>query len=158
MNLVSELDRLLTSFEKGALTRRQLLAALAATAVSRAVHAQPQLRVVSLNHVTLSVSDVEKSHKFYEKLFGMQVVSRQTNGINLGAGPDSFLGLYKLNSAPGINHFCLGAADFKVPEAVKTLRQHGLEARVRDRDGVPELYLRDPDGLTVQVQTRDYRG
>ena len=33
-----------------------------------------------------------------------------------------------------------------------------MKPTLRDRDGVKELYFRDPDGILVQVQNTDYRG
>jgi catechol 2,3-dioxygenase-like lactoylglutathione lyase family enzyme len=153
-DVMVEIERLLDRYETGSLTRRQLVAGLFAIAATAA----PLLPAASLNHVTLSVSDVERSHQFYEKLFGMPVVSRQANGINLGAGPESFVGLYKMNGAPAIHHICLTAENFQVESAVKGLNDQGIKNSVRNRDGVKELYLQDPDGITVQVQGKDYRG
>ena len=46
----------------------------------------------TINHVSLAVTDVEKSAAFYSKLLGLKEVSRPGNGgINLGLG-GSFLG------------------------------------------------------------------
>ena len=157
--MIAEIEKMLDSYDKGSLSRRQLVAGLATVAAWPAgAQAQSTLRAVSLNHVTLSVADVERSRQFYERLFGMQVVSKQAGGINVAAGPGSFVGLFKISGSPGINHFCLSAENFQVEAAVKTLEQQGVKSRVRDRDGVKELYLQDPDGITVQVQEKGYRG
>ena len=155
--MVAYIEHLLARYEEGALSRRQLVAGLAAVAAQPA-SAQSPLPAVSLNHVTLSVSDVERSRQFYEKLFGMKIATRQSNGINLGAGPASFVGLYKLDGPPAINHFCLGARAFQAEQAAKLLERQGVPSRIRDRDGVKEMYIKDPDGITVQVQDQDYRG
>ena len=40
----------------------------------------------SLNHVTLAVTDIERSKKFYEDILGASVVSIQKNGVNMGLG------------------------------------------------------------------------
>ena len=157
--MIAEIEKMLDSYERGSLSRRQLVVGLAAAAsLPTSAQAPSTLQAVSLNHVTLSVSDVERSRQFYEKLFGMRVVSKQAGGINVGAGPDSFVGLFRINGAPGINHFCLSAENFQLDAAVKALDQQGVKSRVRDRDGVKELYLQDPDGITVQVQEKRYRG
>src|SRR5258708_24595351 len=116
------------------------------------------ITVKSLNHVTLFVSDVDRSRQFYQDLFTAPVVSKQANGINLAAGPSSFIGLYKAGQgSPSINHFCLGI-DGTVETASAVLEKHGIKPTIRDRDGVKELYFRDPDNVQVQLQNAGYRG
>src|ERR1041384_6924592 len=97
--MIGEIEKLLKQYDDGALSRRSLVAGLIALAAAPASSAaEPaMMKAASLNHVTLSVSDVERSHQFYDKLFGMPVVSKQAGGINIGAGPNSFVGLYKMN-------------------------------------------------------------
>jgi len=156
--MISSIEKLLTRYENGGVSRRQLVAGLAALAATPAPAPGAPFAVATLNHVTLSVTDVERSREFYEKLFGIQVVSRQANGINLGAGPASFVGLYRIDGAPRLHHFCLGVERFEAKAALGAAQAQGVKAAIRDRDGVPELYLQDPDGITVQVQGKDYRG
>jgi catechol 2,3-dioxygenase-like lactoylglutathione lyase family enzyme len=110
-----------------------------------------------LNHVTLNVSNVERAVEFYQKLFGLPVVSRQENGVNLGTG-SSFLGLYRIDGPPAIHHFCLGVEGFDVDRVLKTLEEHGITGSIRMRGDVKELYFRDPDGIQVQLQDVSYRG
>ncbi len=113
-------------------------------------------RAASLNHVTLAVSDIERSSEFYGRVLGATEVSRQPNGINLGLGGDSFLGLYDIDPPPRIHHFCVGVEGFEIEEAAEELRSVGVAPTIRqDR---PELYFQDPDGVTVQLSPVDYRG
>ena len=68
-------DQLLTTYERGACTRRQLLSALAAigiggTALSAGQQSRPGSSVARINHVNLRVSDLARSVKFYENLVG----------------------------------------------------------------------------------------
>ena len=145
------------------------------------------IRVRGINHVTLSVSDVKRSVDFYQGLFGMPVISRQgmTANLQIGAGPQ-FLGVSSAGSnAPNINHLCLGVDDFNVDRITAILSQRGLaktdvagnagggglgggamRMRVRMRgpeagggkDGTPELYFSDPDGVVIQLQDPRYCG
>src|SRR5215471_5287203 len=75
-------EHLVTLFENGTLTRQQLIQGLhAATAgISRMSHADgptiSAFRGRSLNHVTLSVTDVERSREFYSRLLGGAISSR----------------------------------------------------------------------------------
>ncbi len=158
--MITEIENLLASYERGSMSRRQLITASARTAtsaVAAAAPAQAPLRAATLNHVTLAVSDVERSHRFYRELLAMSVVSRQTNGLNLGVGPSSFLGLYDIGS-PRIHHFCLGVENFEADSTLKTLEKKGIKGRISPRDDVKELYFEDPDGISVQLQGPDYRG
>src|SRR5262249_14620388 len=97
-----------------ALSRRQLLRGLAGlAAASSTARAAPLFRPSELNHLTLNVSDLERSRTFYRKLFGgpqWTVLPAALDSFDLGANP---LGLY-LNPAGapvGIDHFCIGLRD-----------------------------------------------
>lgn len=155
------IDRLVSQYDTGAITRREFVAAIAVLASGGRAAAQAtksQLPVRTLNHVTLFVSSVEQSVKFYQDLFGMPVMSRQDNGINLAAG-DSFVGIYSAGAnQPHINHFCLGVERFDADQTMKVCAEHGVEGRIRMRGDVKELYLQDPDGISVQLQDVSYRG
>jgi len=154
------MNQLLDSYDQGRISRRGLIRALAPLlATAPLCAADETLTVRSLNHVTLFVSDIERSRRFYQDLFTAPVVSKQANGINIAAGPASFVGLYKggPNSPASINHFCFGI-EGTVDTARAVLDKHGVKSNVRDRDGVKELYFRDPDDIMVQLQNVDYRG
>jgi catechol 2,3-dioxygenase-like lactoylglutathione lyase family enzyme len=152
-------DRLLTQYEHGLMTRRELALSLSALLVSRleAQSKEAGIHVATLNHVTLNVSSVDRAVEFYQKLFGLPVVSRQENGVNLGTG-SSFLGLYRIDGPPAIHHFCLGVEGFDADRILKTLQEHGITGSIRMRGDVKELYFRDPDGIQVQLQDVSYRG
>jgi glyoxalase/bleomycin resistance protein/dioxygenase superfamily protein len=84
-----QLDRLLTHYENGCMTRRELVGTLAALMMvpSVATAADPAIGPVKqLNHVTLFVQDVRKSVNFYQELFGMPILTPQPPGFNLKAG------------------------------------------------------------------------
>ena len=170
-------DRLLAQYEDGQISRRNLLLSLSAlmAAPAAAVQtvsqtSQAPLAVQSLNHVTLSVSDIPRSIDFYQSLFGMPIFSRQANGANLAidSGPSSgppssgrpFIGIFGGGGQVGvIHHFALGLKGFERDRIVGVLEEHGVEARVRMRDDVTaEIYFSDPDGIQVQLQDASYCG
>ena len=156
-------DRLLSRYEDGDLSRRDLLLSLSAlmAAPAAAQTKEPPIEVRSLNHVTMFVEDVSRSVDFYQGLFGMPVLSRQGGGTNLAAGSDAqFLGIFGGRGAvAAIDHFCLGVADFDRDRIVEVLAERGVDARVRMRDDVtPEIYFQDPDGIRVQLQDASYCG
>ena len=100
--MTTDLDQLLSRYESGTISRRDLLAALAALVVATPtpVQAQPTIgEVTQLNHVTIFVPDVQRSVAFYQGLLGMPVLTPQEPGINLNAG-SGFLGIYPAHPGP----------------------------------------------------------
>jgi catechol 2,3-dioxygenase-like lactoylglutathione lyase family enzyme len=154
-------ESLLTHYESGRMSRRELvtiLAALAATPLAAA--AQPAaLQAASLNHASLIVSDLDRSVAFYQRTFGLAVKSTQQGGVNLAVG-DAFLGIYQggQNAMPHINHFCFGLRAFDPAATVAALEAQGLPAESRTRDGVTQVYTADPDNLRIQLQDVSFCG
>ena len=170
-----------------ALTRRTFLATIGACVAAPRGLAQstpPPIPVVGINHMTLTVSDVQRSLEFYQGLFGMPIQAWQasTPVLRVGDGPQ-FIALSggARNAAPRIDHLCLMVERFDVDALVRKLHEHGLQSvapesgrlhgrpinvRVRMRgddfggapEGTPELYLSDPDGIVVQLQDATYCG
>jgi len=163
------------------MTRREMLLllpslALLPRAIARAAGAPIKAR--ALNHMTLSVSDPKRSIEFYQGLFGMPIAARQgpTTILRIGPGPQ-FLAVSAAapNTTPAINHFCVTVEDFNVDRIVTALAEFGvtksdangpMKIRVRMRgpenggakEGTPELYLGDPDGIQCQLQDVTYCG
>src|SRR5687767_13347643 len=154
-------ESLLTHYESGRLSRRDLVGLLAALAATprTGVAQQPTLQVATLNHASLIVSNLERSVAFYQRVFGLPVKSTQQGGVNLAVG-DAFLGVYQggPNAMPHINHICFGLRNFEPAAAVAALEAAGLPAEARERDGVTQVYTADPDNLRVQLQDVSFCG
>src|SRR5262245_41424207 len=164
------------------MTRRQMLLSMPSLALllPRAIvrGAGAPLKMRALNHMTLSVSDPKRSVDFYQGLFGMPIAARQgpTTILRIGPGPQFLaVGAAAPNTTRAINHFCVTVEDFDVDRIVKALADFGvtksdtngpMTIRVRLRgpenggakDGTPELYLGDPDGIVCQLQDVAYCG
>jgi glutathione S-transferase fosA5 len=162
----SVIEDLLQRFETRRISRRHLIASLTALAGGAGALASAQGMIAqgrSLNHVSLAVTDVERSAEFYSTTLGLKVVSRPGNGgINLGLGT-SFLGLYKLANPGTVNHFCIGVDDYDPAGIAERLGQKGVRANV-DRNpanrtsGGDQLYFTDPDNTRVQLSANGYQG
>lgn len=163
----ASIESLVDQFEARTLTRRQLVASLTALVAGAAAPAAqspaPAAQGSSLNHVSLAVTDVERSAAFYSNLLGLKVVSRPGNGgINLGLGT-GFLGLYKLPDPGRAHHFCIGVDDYDPDRIAARLGQQGLQATI-DRNpanrttGGDQLYFTDPDNTRVQLSANGYQG
>jgi catechol 2,3-dioxygenase-like lactoylglutathione lyase family enzyme len=154
-------ESLLTHYESGRLSRRELVAILAAAVAAPGLgSAQPAaLKAATLNHASLIVSDLDRSVAFYQRVFGMPVKSTQQGGVNLAVG-DAFLGIYQggANAMPHINHICFGIQGFDPAATVAALEAQGLPAESRARDGVTQVYTADPDNLRVQLQDVSFCG
>lgn len=162
------LDLLLRRYEDGTISRRELLGALgalvAAGAAPEVTHAAPAVGPVKqMNHVSIFVPDVQKSKQFYQDVFALPLLTNQDPGVNLSTG-SGFLGIYPLpaNAPAGtrgsINHLCLGVESFDADAVLKSLTDRGLTARIRQRGDTKELYVTDPDGISVQLQDTKYIG
>jgi catechol 2,3-dioxygenase-like lactoylglutathione lyase family enzyme len=151
------------------MVRRTLLTALSGAAATFA-QSRPPIPVQALNHMTLLVTDVARSLRFYQQLFGLPVQARQgqTVLLRIAAGPQ-FIALHPAgrNQSPAIGHFCLATEPFDVDAVTRTLAQWGADKpRVRMRgadlggapNGTPEIYFADPDGISVQIQHTSYCG
>ena len=171
------IERLLSRYEGGRLTRRELVATLTTLAVvpTRLVAQGAPVAVRSLNHVSIEVKDVDRSVEFYQRVFGLKVKSREgTPGnpiagggsgisvVNLatGAGPE-FIGIYNGRAASGngsIGHFCLGVQNYDADRVMKTLTDQGVKARMRTRGESKEIFVTDPDNISVQLTDVSYCG
>jgi len=128
------------------ITRRQALLSLPALATAPKVFAQsskPPIRVRSLNHMTLTVSDRKRSVEFYQGLFGLPVQHRQgvSTGLRIGSGPQ-YISLAQggANAKTAIAHFCMTVDRFGVARITKALADHGVtkgEPGLLKRFGIP---------------------
>ena len=179
------IEQLVKRFEGGGMTRRELVLALSAlvvaarpataaatggaAAASSQASAAP-IPVTTMNHVTLTVADVQRSVEFYQRVLGLPLVTTQGNERDWNAAAVPVLGIgegpqfiaFSRGGRPHINHYCLGMEDFDAADVVERLAEHGIEARVRMRaDSDPpaeELMFNDPDGIPVQLQDASYCG
>src|ERR1700704_1390160 len=90
-------EKMLSDFERGLLSRRQLAATLTGLAAAAAMPippalAAPSLKAITLNHVTVRVPDLQKSSKFYQQFFGMKL-AQQSETIHILTVGESFFGL-----------------------------------------------------------------
>ena len=170
--MIPLIESLVDAFETRRLSRRELVASLAAlVATGASGSAQtPAVQQISkvaqgatINHISLAVTDVERSAQFYSKLLGLKEVSRPANGgINLGLGT-SFLGLYKLPSPGTVNHCCIGVDGYDPVRIAASLKEMGVQARIDTNpanrtSGGDQLFFRDPDNTNVQLSANGFQG
>jgi catechol 2,3-dioxygenase-like lactoylglutathione lyase family enzyme len=157
------------------LTRRELLLSIPALAVAHKLLAQEaSLRALGLHSVTLAVSDVERSTEFYQALFGLPVQARHGDTVLLGiGGGPAFMALMPAGSdGPRIDHWGVAIEGYNLRNIMERLEGLGLtrslpgpglvggpmRARMSARDGIPEVFMADPDGLVTQLSDPSYCG
>ncbi len=149
-------ERLLDAFATGAMSRREaalglLALGLASVTGGRAFGAagEPTFRTTGLNHLGLRVSDVARSRDFYRDHLGLTLIRDNSPGNCFLRAGEHYMGLFR-SSSPAVDHFCLTVEGYDADDAMSKIERLGLTPR-REEDRV---YLDDPDGLEVQLDSR----
>ena len=125
-----------------------------------------------LDHVGVKVTDLDRSIKFYNELFGFEMVDRRMLGnSNVEAAAMDVGGsiIFLLHTASfrarsaeehgGVDHFCLTFTDPEFREILERMKAMGvrLEGGVVPRTGATgrsdSQYILDPDGNQIEVKT-----
>lgn len=103
----------------------------------------------TVNHIAISVSDLQRSKEWYCRMFGLRVIQESEESVLLGFG-ESMLVL-RPGSNPGtLSHFMFGIDGYAARELEAKLKAENLDPQ-EDSDS---FHVRDPDGLDVQVGDR----
>ena len=158
--MTDQFDRLVTAYENGRLSRRELLQSIALIAAPATVAAQatsaPAMKGRLLHHVNVQVTDVAKSEAFYRTLLGLppsRVVQGPDNhGLDL---PGGGLIILQRSDTPGrIDHFCVGVEDWNADRLRAATTTAGVERVIGN--AADNFFVADPDGLRVQVSAVDW--
>ena len=178
---------LLNDFEKGKMTRRQLIQSLALAAAAAgpvatlgaqtastipAATAPAAFKTVWLDHISYAVTDYRKSTAFSRDLMGWEIKNDDGKGqctMKIGDIGEIIIrnkreGAAAPAAAPVtsvINHISFGIDKWNT-ETVKTaLEKRGLAPRVDNQgDEFKSFHVKDPDGWDLQIsnQTREKHG
>jgi catechol 2,3-dioxygenase-like lactoylglutathione lyase family enzyme len=158
-------EKMLTDFERGTLSRRQLAATLTGLAAAAALPAglatpalaAPSLKAITLNHVTVRVSDLQKTSKFYQEFFGMKLAQQSKTIHILGVG-ESFFGIEQKPGAAALDHYDFGLQGWDAKAMRAKVAAHGLSITPDSRGDDESFKFNDPDGFVVQVNGPKYTG
>jgi catechol 2,3-dioxygenase-like lactoylglutathione lyase family enzyme len=164
-----EVERLVGLYDRGGLSRRQLLQGLLALGVGPYVpsplagalrepgQTAPLFPARTLNHVTLYASSVARSKAFYQRLTGLPIQAEDKDfcEFRLEGG---FLGIYAPDAGqqPGFNHFCFGI-DAYDPQATLTALKTAMPGAKPVLENQDQVYVQDPDGVRVQFADVRYK-
>jgi catechol 2,3-dioxygenase-like lactoylglutathione lyase family enzyme len=122
------------------------------------------MKVRAIDHVVLTVRDVERTVSFYEEALGMKAVSFGEGRRALAFG-DQKLNLHQAGRefepkaqipTPGSVDLCL-LTDVPLDEVIAHLRRSGVAielgpvAKTGARRPLRSIYFRDPDGNLIEV-------
>ncbi len=124
------------------------------------------MNIERLDHLVLTVKNVEATVTFYARVLGMQPVSFGTGRRALAFGQqkinlhpaDAPLTPYAEHPTPGSADLCL-ITSTPIPELIAHLKSVGvaIEEGPVPRTGavgpITSVYLRDPDGNLIEVST-----
>src|SRR5438309_868387 len=127
IDMESVISNLLTRFEKGALSRRELvqgLAMLAASGTAATGQENIDFKAANIDHVSIQVADLQRSIDFYQKMFGFTVVSQEQPReiVRLG-NTRTLVSLNRGGPAGTVDHFAIGIPRFSRDSAMRYLRQ-----------------------------------
>ena len=130
------------------------------------------IRARMIDHIVLRTQNVEAMVHFYSRVLGCPVerVTRPSTGLTQLRAGDSLIDIVSVDSELGrmgggpptaagnnLDHFCLQIEAIEEDELRAWLDEHGIEAgdfdtRYGARGFGPSLYIRDPDGNTVELR------
>jgi catechol 2,3-dioxygenase-like lactoylglutathione lyase family enzyme len=133
-----------------------------------------RVEVVGLDHIYLAVSDMARSEKFYDTVLG--ILDFRKGDASIGGEPHRhyFNKVMQISIrpahggkhdpyAPGLHHLCLQVTDnAAVDRASRLLRAAGIDTSEpafypQYADDYYATFLRDPDGLLLEVVARRVR-
>jgi catechol 2,3-dioxygenase-like lactoylglutathione lyase family enzyme len=143
------ISRLLKSYEESKLSRRELVEGLAllAAGAGSASAAEGGFAGSTINHVSLYVSDLQRSTDFYQNVLGGKVNKRDGNN-QIMFGKD-FMVLRPGKPAGKVDHIAIGVDNFNKESVTADLKARGATAK--DEKGGVGFYVADPDGFPVQL-------
>lgn len=154
--------KLLQDFERGQLTRRQLIQSLAltvtaASAASAGVAATPAgkgFKAISVNHISYQVADYARTRDFYSDLFGMKVSQDDGKQCYLTFGDTFLIPRNQPANTPRIDHIAYTIDDWDKNTVEAELKRRGLQPRP---DTENSFLVKDPNGFDLQISGREMK-
>ena len=147
------IDSLVGQFERGSLTRRELVQALFMLAASPMLAQERPVgafRATGIDHVQITVTDLKATQQFYEKLFGVTTTSPSPTQLSLKLGSSNTVSVHS-ESGPikPIDHFGIGVEDFSAEAALASVKRvvPGFKAEISGTS----VFVIGPDGVRIQL-------
>jgi len=162
--LDNTIAELISRFESGRITRRDLIqrlslivAASAAASPAAAQSAARPLKATGFNHLSFVVSDYARTRDFYAELLGLRVArdDPKAKQCQLHLADDSYIlprnPVRRGQVPPLVNHFAVSITDWDKQQVTGELKRRGLQFS-DDLDMPAEsVHVRDHDGYDLQL-------
>jgi catechol 2,3-dioxygenase-like lactoylglutathione lyase family enzyme len=148
------ISNLLERFEKGALTRRGLIQGLTMLAAGGVAAdgqtAASPLKAAKIDHMSIQVTDLPRAIAFYQKIFGLTVVSEDKPNeiVRLGTGMRALVSLHHKSPTGIVDHFAIGVENFNKDRVTRDLQALGVTPSDNLDAG---FHIIDPEGMSVQI-------
>ena len=146
------ISKLLEAYENGTMSRRTLVQGLALLVAGSGVAEAAGFQGNSINHVSMFVSNVQRSTDFYQRVFGCSVNKRDGNN-QLMFGKD-YLVLRPGNPPGKVDHFAIGVDNFNQNSVTADLKARGA-VPIDQQGGNFGFHVLDPDGFPVQISANN---
>jgi catechol 2,3-dioxygenase-like lactoylglutathione lyase family enzyme len=115
--------------------------------------------ITGVNHLTLSVGDLEESANFYAGVLGFRTVSRKDGEVHSLAG-DAWVVLIldsvvRDGALPEYTHTALSISADDFATLDRQIRESGAEIWQENRTEGDSLYFLDPDGHKLEIHASD---
>jgi len=148
------ISNLVGRFERGALSRRELVQGLAMLAAAGgAASAQETtagLKATKIDHVSIQVTDLPRAVAFYEKVFRLTVVGEDKPNeiVRLGMDRHALVSLHHKNPTGIVDHFAISVQGFNRDAVTAQLKAFGITPTNNLDAG---FHIVDPEGMNVQI-------
>lgn len=148
---------LLDDFERGRITRRQLVQSLVLGMMAPAALAESAggFKAISVNHISLQVADYRRTRDFYADLLGMKVSNDTGEQVDLTFGDTVLIArnAKDAGTAPLVDHIAYSIGDWDRERVKDELTRRGLDPKP---DFQGSFHVRDPDGYLLQIAAPEF--
>jgi catechol 2,3-dioxygenase-like lactoylglutathione lyase family enzyme len=149
-NLITDL---VDHFDRGTLSRRNLIQGLTALAAAGSVlpaaAQQAPFKSSRIDHISVQTTNLARSIEFYTRVFGLKVLNEdKENKIARMGVTKIIVSLHEKAPVGIVDHFAIAIDDFDREKVTAELARLGLKAEENLDYG---FFVRDPEGVPVQI-------
>lgn len=114
--------------------------------------------ITGLNHLTIAVTDLEISFKFYVDVLGFKPSAKWNEGAYLSAG-DLWLclSLGPVSPSKDYTHFAFSSDESSFTDLVKRIKASGATCWKKNSSEGDSYYFLDPDSHKLELHTGNLR-